>query len=339
MENEHTGLGSARRSNAWMGFHTKPASSASSGKRWVGYEFLSTHGPAVRSSYNIRRVGAVLYTSYLQLLGIIHPPSSLSTKRIYPPPPIQATFVAGFTAGTIQSVLAAPLDAIQNRVCINEVLEGQHKNMWLYGKNKLWNIGLQGVFAGWGISFLKESLGFGVFFASFEFVKQQLYYTSLTQYYGNANLYAMNGPSKTPGCKDAQITIKPHYALEPMFILLAGVTASVAQQVIQHPLALLQNLHYQRLESPFTGSRSSDTGRSTSVNSQTYQETFREARSQALRVGGWRNWLFKGLMRNTLRQIPSTSAGLIIFELVKRGYATSEDEQVIEMDGVRISLS
>lgn len=51
------------------------------------------------------RVGAVLYTSYLQILGTLHHPSSQSLKRTYPPPPIYCTALAGFSAGVVQYVV------------------------------------------------------------------------------------------------------------------------------------------------------------------------------------------------------------------------------------------
>lgn len=60
-------------------------------------------------------VGAVLYTSYLQILSHLHEDSSKATKRVYPPPLPSETFTAGLLAGAFQSVVAAPLDAIQAR--------------------------------------------------------------------------------------------------------------------------------------------------------------------------------------------------------------------------------
>lgn len=75
-------------------------------------------------------VGAVLYTSYLNMLAVLHEPSARGTKRVYPPPSIGTTFTAGFTAGAIQSFIAAPLDALQVRFQAAEMLEGKYSNMW-----------------------------------------------------------------------------------------------------------------------------------------------------------------------------------------------------------------
>ena len=52
------------------------------------------------------RVGAVLYTSYLQILGTLHHPSSQSLKRIYPPPPVYCTALAGFSAGVVRTYIS-----------------------------------------------------------------------------------------------------------------------------------------------------------------------------------------------------------------------------------------
>ena len=54
-------------------------------------------------------VGAVLYAAYLTNLGLLYEPASHSSKRIYPPPPFHTTFFAGYSAGVVQSLLAAPL--------------------------------------------------------------------------------------------------------------------------------------------------------------------------------------------------------------------------------------
>ena len=106
-------------------------------------------------------VGAVLYTSYLQILGTLHQPSSQSTTRIYPPPPIQATLTAGIAAGAIQSVVAAPLDALQVRFRTSDIVEGRYRTMWHYGYRELSEIGIRGIFAGWSLSFVKDSVGYG----------------------------------------------------------------------------------------------------------------------------------------------------------------------------------
>ncbi|KAI9815719.1 MAG: hypothetical protein M1827_002115 [Pycnora praestabilis] len=286
-------------------------------------------------------VGALLYTSYLQVLGNLHEPSSHSTKRVYLPPPLNATFAAGFAAGSIQSVVAAPLDALQVRFRTSDMLKGQYKNMWQYGRYKLHDIGIRGVFAGWGLSFLKDSFGYGVFFATFEYVKAQSYYAFVTRYYGSLHPYLSAHPFRhdLKGLGTRPV-IKPHYAIEPTFLLLAGVAASVTQQVIQVPLTLVQDIHYQGLEVLDKQARMENT-RSGIMRTyiRAYEKTFKQCEVQATRAGGWRIWLYKGFLVNTLKQVPSTSAGLIMFELVRRKYGNQSEAARIEKDGYDILLS
>ncbi|EOD49649.1 putative mitochondrial carrier protein [Neofusicoccum parvum UCRNP2] len=196
-------------------------------------------------------VGAVLYTAYLQSLGALHEPSSHSAKRVYPPAPAQCTFAAGFAAGTIQSVIAAPLDALQVRFQTSDMLEGRYKTMWQYGAHKLHEIGLRGVFAGWSLSFLKDSCGSAVFFATFEYIKSQMYYNFVTEYYGKHTPVFEWHPWKSTiqYLEGERPTIKPHFMMEPTFLLTAGIAASILQQAIAHPLTEIQNVHYSRLES------------------------------------------------------------------------------------------
>ncbi|KAJ5693324.1 Mitochondrial substrate/solute carrier [Penicillium macrosclerotiorum] len=264
-------------------------------------------------------VGAVLYTSYLQVLGALHEPVSQGAKRVWPPAPPSATFTAGFAAGTIQSIVAAPLDALQVRLQTSDMLEGQYRSMWHYGHHKLKQIGLRGVFAGWSLSFLRDSLGYAVFFSAFEYIKSQAYYSFITQYYGGLHVDHLE-MLPSPGSSDRGVPlIKPHYALEPCFLMMAGVVASVAQQAIQHPLSRIQDLHLGRLEY-LDHQASLDHSRKQMMRLyyHAYQETWKRCRRKATRAGGWRAWLFRGFAGSALRQVPSTSAGLVIFELVRR---------------------
>ncbi|KAJ5562292.1 Mitochondrial carrier protein [Penicillium sp. DV-2018c] len=285
-------------------------------------------------------VGAVLYTSYLQVLGALHEPTSHGVKRVWPPASPSATFAAGFTAGTIQSIVAAPLDALQVRFQTRDMLEGQYRSMWHYGHHKLKQIGLRGVFAGWSLSFMRDSLGYAVFFSSFEYIKSQSYYTFVTWYYGSLQAHHVGMLSSSESSGRGVPLIKPHYALEPIFLLMAGFVASIAQQTIQHPISRIQDLHLGRLEyldhqASFIPSRQ----KMMRLYYHAYQETFKRCKRKAARAGGWRPWLFRGFIGSSIRQVPSTSAGLIIFELVRRRYASLADAVHIQSDGYDILLT
>lgn len=285
-------------------------------------------------------VGAVLYTSYLQALGILYEPVSRSVKRIYPPASPVDTFAAGFAAGTIQSVVAAPLDALHVRLRTNDMLHGQYRSMWHYGQKKLKEIGLRGIFAGWSLSLVRDSFGYAVFFSTFEYIKSQAYYSFITRYYGSLHTHQLDS-LRDPQSSDRGVPlIKPHYSLEPCFLMLAGMAASIAQQAVQHPLSSIQNIHYSRLEYlDHQANLISTKGQMMQVYYSAYQETFKRCRRRAARAGGWRKWLFQGFVGNALRQVPSTSAGLVIFELVRRKYANMADAIYIRKDGYDILLT
>ncbi len=294
------------------------------------------------SLLNDTRIGAVLYTSYLQILGTLHEPSSKSLKLVYPPSPIHSVFVSGFAAGGISSVVAAPLDALAVRFKTSEVLSGQYKTMWQYGHSKLREIGPRGVLAGWGLAFIKDSFGYGAFFATFEYVKAQAYYNFVSKYYGDlkANPLRPLLQPKQIGDEGHVDLIKPHWALPPVFLLLAGILASISQQIIQHPLSLIQNVHFKSFDY-IDRNAQIDQPRTDMLRTyrHVYKKTFQQCDVYARRAGGWRRWLYKGFFANTIKQVPSTSAGLVIFELVRRKYGDVSDDVIIETGGHRILLT
>ncbi|KAF8544516.1 mitochondrial carrier domain-containing protein [Trichophaea hybrida] len=266
-------------------------------------------------------VGAILYTTYLQTLAGLHPSSGQRTKRVYPPPGFGACFGAGFVAGGVQSVVAAPLDAMVVRFKVSEMLEGGIGVFTITARRSFLRLGL-------------ESLGYGLFFGSFEFVKQQAYFEYLAWYYSSSTL-------RRPDDPDYHYIIRPHYALEPIFLLLAGVSASITQQLVQHPLSKIQSVHYARLESIDYLKKLEHSPMSAFKRyRRSYKKTYEQCLVQAKKAGGWRAWLWMGLTMNTLRQIPSTSAGLFVFEIFRRRYGGQEEEgeHVIELEDRTILL-
>ncbi|KAK1833013.1 mitochondrial carrier domain-containing protein [Podospora conica] len=319
-------------------------------------------------------VGVVLYTSYLHILGRLHPESALASKRVYPPPSPVETFTAGFLAGSIQSVLAAPLDAVQARYDLSAntaagmsasgnparaapgIPHQRPQSMWSFCASKLHEIGVRGIFAGWGLSLLKDSMGSAVFFSTFEYLKAQGYYRFVTWYYGalSDDVVVLLSRRRPTADKERGMPtiIRPHYAIEPAFLLLAGMGASVAQQAILHPLSHIQSEHWERLEGldrkaeEFRGTKGTDAymgrrGRMMRAYYKAYQKTWAECVAEAEAAGlghSMRRWLYRGFWWNTIRQVPSTSAGLIIFELVRRKYGMGGEPVRINRDGYDILL-
>lgn len=291
----------------------------------------------------------MLYTGYLQTLSILHEPSARATKRTDPLPPPHLTFTAGFVAGSIQSLIAAPLDALQVRFQSCEMLAGKYSNMWTYAFHKILEIGPRGVFAGWSLSLLRDSLGSAVFFSTFEIVKGQAFYAFVSKWYGKfgqlddaqqeaLRLQAREGKVSSP-------VIRPHYLLEPTFIALAGVAASIGQALIQYPIGRVLDVHYGRLAwidahpKPEPGSKGVlRTRAALGVYAAAYKKTAKQCLAIARREGGVRRWLYRGFLWRTLTQVPSTSAGLIVFEVIRRKYGDKSDVVRIQQDGYDVEL-
>jgi hypothetical protein len=230
--------------------------------------------------------------------------------------------------------------------------------MWSFGAEKLREIGLRGIFAGWTLSFAKDSLGSAMFFSAFEYVKAQGYYRFVTWYYGGlgeeiVDLLAMKRPTERPRKEHEQTIIRPHYAIEPMFLLAAGSSASFAQQLLLHPLTHFQVKHWDHLEeldekaakyrASYTAEESNKPRRRFRMLRayyHAYQESLAvcsaEAKSEGLTLT---RWLYRGFWWNAIRQVPSTSAGLIIFELIRRKYGFGTEEVKITKDGYDILLN
>lgn len=225
--------------------------------------------------------------------------------------------------------------------------------MWTFSYAKLREIGLRGIFAGWSLSLAKDSLGSAVFFSSFEYIKAQSFYSFVAWYYGDLNEEMINLLSSRRPQDDnnttttTKKTIRPHYAIEPVFLLLAGTGASFAQQVVLHPLTHVQMEHWAHLEYIDAQGRKVARGqqparwRMLRAYYHAYCETWTQCVEQAggNGVNAMRRWLYRGFWWNTIRQVPSTSAGLIIFELVRRKYGYGGEPVRINKDGYDILLS
>ena len=238
--------------------------------------------------------------------------------------------------------MAAAPDALSVRFKASDVLPGgQWRNLWGYSGNMLRELGWRGVFRGWGMSCAKESLGYGLFFATFEYVKAQVCYRFIAMYYGNLRgdaLGAMMRRNEVGGQRAKERIIRPHYAIEPAFLALAGVSASLAQQLVAHPVGKFQDIHYRVLQSQEQRGESSQKKMQEQAQHGAYAKTFRACASRAKKSGGWRRWLYRGFWWNTLRQVPSTAAGLVIFELVRKRYGDEAEAVRIEEDGYDILL-
>ena len=233
------------------------------------------------------------------------------------------------------------IDSLQVRFRTSDITKGHYQNMWQYGFRKIKEIGIRGIFAGWSLSLVKDSFGYAAFFATFEYIKAQVYYDFLIIYYGNLRSSSQR-PRPRPradGSYDS-LVIKPHYAIEPVFLMLAGIAASVAQQLIHHPIGIIQNIHYKSF-AVLDGVIKNNQPASQIIgeNYGTYGKTYKHCQISAKEHQGWRRWLYRGFFWSAIRQVPSTSAGLIIFELARRRFSTDSEIVKIKQDGYKIYLT
>ncbi|CDK24879.1 unnamed protein product [Kuraishia capsulata CBS 1993] len=261
--------------------------------------------------------GVVLYTTYLTSLQYFN---GFGNATLESPNPID-TFRAGFLAGAAQSLVAAPIDAIYARSNASEIIGGKHENLWKYGMYKLQQIGLVGVFAGFGASFVKESFGFAAYFSTFEVIKNQGYHmtTKCINWYDSAKAYVLKREPThlSDDSKSARI-------LKTSFILFAGATAAFNLLAIQYPINKIQNIHLARLEALDIFNESTHQRR---PFIKLYYKSYLDTIEQVLYMKQkstltWVGWCYKGFVSNALTTIPASSIGLLIFEITRQRLST-----------------
>ena len=284
--------------------------------------------------------GVILYGTYLGTLDVFN--RHRGPKANFEYSPID-TWRAGFIAGAVQSLAAAPLDAIYSRLTTAEMISGKHENLWRYGAHKLKEIGLVGVFAGYAFSLVKESFGFAFYFLTFELIKTRGYNLTyrVISAYRNFKL-AVSEKISFFGTNDQKVNsdiikkerLRLTKILKSTFVLLAGASAAFTLLAVQYPLTKVQRIHFHRLEAldiynssvhplkkrPFIKvywNSYLDTFQQVMKNKQTYRMT-------------WFQLAYKGFARNALTTIPATSVGLLIFEIMRTRLADELDDGPLE---------
>ncbi|ORX62409.1 mitochondrial carrier [Hesseltinella vesiculosa] len=309
-----------------------------------GWSFLPKH--VFPPLFANTMIGTVLYTTYIATLPMFHAPSAYQLHRPFPPPPYSSVFLAGCLAGAAQSIVAAPLDSLKVRFEVNDLLEGKHQSLYQFAKTTLKELGIASAYRGFTLTLLRDSLACGLFFATFEWVKQQGYYYFLDEMYGlhvvsSKTLHDLELAWKEdPPTQDNQtITCdnidRPPLLLEPMFVILAGAFAAVvwteegvwhgdlpfffffqtpkAYQLIDHPFSKIHSIFYiEEGQSEFTHKKREP------VN-ELYRRTWEQCKLQVrLNGGSWMRFLYQEFGSTVLKVVPATSVGFLVFELVKR---------------------
>lgn len=133
-------------------------------------------------------IGVVLYTTYIETLGLLHPPSRKNPNDPRPPPPFATTFQAGAVAGLAQSIVSQPVDALKVRFEVGRMLHGEYRSLWHYAATTVQQVGVKPLFGGFALGATKELWAMGVFFATFETVKNQWQNKVLAILYGTYHL-------------------------------------------------------------------------------------------------------------------------------------------------------
>ncbi|KAL6450606.1 hypothetical protein SBY92_000852 [Candida maltosa Xu316] len=251
------------------------------------------------------------------------------------------TWRAGFIAGAVQSLAAAPVDAIYTRSTVSEMLEGSHENLWKFGFNKLKEIGLVGVFAGYGFSFIKESFGFAFYFSTFEIVKTQGYNITykLISYYKRSEEVIKSKLQKIFKWNEEEVDEKLEKlekyrsmkALKSSFVLLAGASAAFSLLAIQYPISKIQKIHLSRLEALDVYNAAAHQGPSRKPFIKLYYNSYVDTYRQVLRMKQranvtWFEAAYSGFVRNALTTIPATSIALLVFEIMRTKLADNFED-------------
>ncbi|RUS23808.1 mitochondrial carrier domain-containing protein [Jimgerdemannia flammicorona] len=314
-----------------------------------GWRFIPRHvlPPLLANTF----IGTVLYTTYIATLPVFHPASSFQKHRTFPPPPFSSVFMAGALAGAAQAVVATPMDSLKVRFEVMDLLEGKHRSMWAYARDTLRKLGVGSAYRGFTLTLVRDSFACGLFFGTFEWVKQQGYYYFLDEVYGvRLNAQSVTEKSETYAVEEgANQRARPHFMIEPLFILFAGAAAAVrrqllraliayrpgtkhrgpdnrsptsttfpphyqAYQLIEHPLSRIHSIFWiEEAQSEFAHPSSRETTRAL------YRQTWAQVRLQVQRAGGsWLHFLYHEFTSTIVRSVPATSVGFLVFEMVKR---------------------
>ncbi|OBZ85763.1 Mitochondrial substrate carrier family protein S [Choanephora cucurbitarum] len=293
-----------------------------------GWSFIPRHilPPLVGNTL----IGTVLYTTYIATLPMFHPPSAYQLHRPFPPPPFTSVFMAGCLAGAAQSIIATPLDSLKVRLEVSDLLEGKHRSMYQFAKSTLKELGIASAYRGFTLTMVRDSLACGLFFATFEWMKQQGYYCFLDEMYGlqidsrstlneiEKGWHEVHEMSEEDEhqitCTSGKKAERPPLMLEPLFVILAGATAAIAYQTIEHPLSKIHSIFYiEEGQSEFANKLKREPVKDL------YRRTFEQCKAQVkLNGGSWRQFLYQEFGSTVIRVVPATSVGFLVFELVKR---------------------
>lgn len=321
------------------------------GLGWVGEQV----GPPLIAN---ALVGAVLYGSYLLSLNLYATQRKQMIERhmreeqeldpdsllIYPTSFLNAivrtyvttwdTFKAGFIAGAVSSMIASPLDALYSRSTYAELISGKQAkegNMFNYAWKKLNQVGLTGIFAGFWLNFIKESVGFGCYFTVFETIKNYGYYVAKGLFDGVGKI--TDNSKELFGLEvsnDLNNVTKGERVLRLTFVLIAGASAGYTLMGIQYPINKIQKIHLAKLEALDLYNEASriETSRWFKIYYHSYKQTWDIILQRQMASGlPWGQFMYKGFNKFALANVPATSIGLLVFEIGRERLTEELEEE------------
>lgn len=250
--------------------------------------------------------GTVLYSTYIYSI-----PNKLVEDITW-----GQYFTTGSIAGLAQAIMTTPIDAIYVRSHTHDLLDHSKRhrskvtNLWVYGWKKWKQLGVMGCYGGFNLTALKEMVGFGCYFSIFESMRLNL--------------------TRGPFFLEEHSKMKNKWKTS-FITFISGVTAAFTLQCIQFPIGKLQRVHYQRLEIidllTLPNSYVSNSYRQLLTFSHIYWHSYVNTFKYVNRRHGTSTnkliaWLYRGFIKNTLAIIPSTTAGLMLLDYMRRNLET-----------------
>lgn len=266
--------------------------------------------------------GMVLYSTYIH--AIPNKPAQDITWFEY--------FKSGCIAGLTQAIVTTPIDAVYVRSHTSAILSHDHisgtnnkiTNLWIYGWDKWKQLGIIGCYAGFNLTALKEMIGFGCYFSIFEMMKLKLSRDFNYKWGDNYNYNNNININKIEQMKNKKWR-------QSFITFVSGITAAFTLQCIQFPISKVQKLHYQRLEildlltlpqtiRPSTTNPYRQLLSVSHIYWHSYVHTLKYIKRKHCSTGILEliSWLYRGFVKNTVAIIPSTTAGLMVLDYMRR---------------------
>ncbi|KAJ1975797.1 hypothetical protein H4R34_004208 [Dimargaris verticillata] len=313
--------------SSWRGrFQATSLGLLSHAVRQKGLEFLPKYvfPPLMANSL----IGAVLFTTYAYSLPRLQEAwqpagpndSSSHTPRTHRPwvwPGFASIVlpgaIAGGLAGLAQTAVAIPFDNLQARFQISDIVSGKYPSIMGFVRATICQTGLPSLWKGARLTLLKDTLGFALFFGTFEGTKNILGW-SATYYFNSREDSAVHQHTITSADGLAMRAKLPGPTLQPLVypscVLVAGAFAALVYQVVDYPLDRFRHVV------------TSDLAHLELHHHRTY-DVYRLAWRHCQRVavaefsGSMRRTLYSGFATNSLKALPATALGFLCFELVR----------------------